>query len=79
MSLNDLNYAENSATAGINVGQEGYFDNSTILSQFQQLFMLLAFKSDFNGHEIEVVVNNARKHSARTYSINYLSKGMNTI
>ena len=78
MSLNDLAYVGNSATAGINVGQEGYFDNSTILSQFERLFMLLAFKSDFNSHEIEVVVDNARTHSARAYSINDFSKGVNT-
>jgi hypothetical protein len=36
-----LNYLINSATAGINVGQEGYFDNETILNQFERLFMLL--------------------------------------
>ena len=75
---NDLNYAGNSATAGINVGQDGYFDNATILSQFERLFMLLTFKDDFKGHEIEVVVDNARTHSARAYSINDFSKGVNT-
>jgi hypothetical protein len=39
---------------------------------------LLAFKSDFNGHEIEVVVYNARTHSARAYSINDFSRDVNT-
>lgn len=78
MSPTDLNFAKHSATAGINVGQEGYFDNTTILSQFERLFMLLPFKGDFKGHEIEVIVDNARTHSARAYSINDFGKGIDT-
>ena len=78
ISPNDLNYAEYSATAGINVGQEGYFDNTTILSQFERLFMLLPYKDDFKGHTIEVVVDNARTHSARAFSVNDFGKGVNT-
>ena len=78
LSAGDLNYVENLATAGINVGQDGYFDNATILSQFERLFMLLSFKDGFKGHEIEVIVDNTRTHSARAYSINEFSKGVNT-
>ncbi|CAF1309414.1 unnamed protein product [Adineta ricciae] len=78
LSSDDLNYVGNSATAGINVGQEGYFDNDTILAQFERLFMLLSFKESFKDHEIEVVVDNARTHSAREYSINDFSKGIDT-
>ncbi|CAF1384088.1 unnamed protein product [Adineta ricciae] len=73
-----LNYVGNSATAGINVGIEGYFDNQTILSQFERFFQLISFKQDFKGHEIVVIVDNARTHSAREYSINEFSKGIGT-
>ncbi|CAF3407145.1 unnamed protein product [Rotaria socialis] len=73
-----LIYIRNSATAGINVGIEGYFDNGTILSQFERFFQLISFKQDFKGHDIVVVVDNARTHSAREYSINEFSKGIGT-
>lgn len=71
-----LNYYGNSATASINVGTEGYFDNETILCQFERLFQLISFKQDFKGHQIEVVVDNARTHSMREYSINNFNKGI---
>ena len=69
---------EHSAAAGTNVGQDGYFDNNTVLTQFGSLFMLISFKKDFKDHEIEVVVDNARTHSTREYSVNDLSKGIDT-
>ena len=77
-SSHDLNYMEHSATTGINVGQYGYFDNNTVLTEFERLFMLLPFKNHFKDHEIEVVVDNARTHSAREYSVNDFSKGVDT-
>ncbi|CAF1083035.1 unnamed protein product [Rotaria magnacalcarata] len=77
-SSDDLNYVQNSATAGINVGVEGYFNNEVILSQFERLFQLVSFKQDFEGHQFEVVVGNARTYSAREYSINEFSKGIGT-
>ena len=77
-SSDDLSYVENSATAGINVGVECYFNNETILSQFERLFQLISFKQDFEGHQVEVVVDNARTHSAREYSLNEFSKGIGT-
>ncbi|CAF1057522.1 unnamed protein product, partial [Rotaria magnacalcarata] len=70
----DLNYLKNSATAGINVGQEGYFNNETILAQFERLFMLLPFKEAFKDHIVGIIVDNAKTHSAKTYSINDFSK-----
>ncbi|CAF2236240.1 unnamed protein product [Rotaria magnacalcarata] len=73
-----LIYIGNSATAGINVGIEGYFDNGTILSQFERFFQFIYFKQDFKGHDIVVVVDNAHTHSAREYSINEFSKGIGT-
>ncbi|CAF3885734.1 unnamed protein product [Rotaria magnacalcarata] len=77
-SSDDLNYVQNSATAGINVGVEGYFNNEVILSQFERLFQLVSFKQNFEGHQFEVVVGNARTYSAREYSINEFSKGIGT-
>jgi len=77
-SSDDLNYVQNSATAGIDVGVEGYFNNETILSQFERLFQLISCKQDFEGHQVEIVVDNARTHSAREYSINEFSKGIGT-
>lgn len=58
---NGLTYTERSATASINVGQEGYFDNATVLKQFERLFQLLEFKQEFENHAIECVVDNARR------------------
>lgn len=77
-NLDGLNYLINSVTAGINVGQEGYFDNETILNKFEKLFMLLSFKDDYKGHQVEVVVDNARTHSAKEYSLNDFQKGIGT-
>ena len=73
-----LRYDGYSARAGINVGEQGYFDNDTILCQFERLFQLLQFKEEYQGHDIEVVVDNARTHSAREYSINDFGKGVGT-
>ena len=60
-----VNYIKNSASAGINVGEEGCFNNEAILAQFERLFMLLPFKKTFDGHVVEIVVDNARTHAAK--------------
>ena len=73
-----LRYDGYSARARVNVGEQGYFDNDTILCQFERLFQLLQFKEKYQGHDIEVVVNNVRIHSARGYSINDFGKGVGT-
>ncbi|CAM4866046.1 unnamed protein product [Rotaria socialis] len=75
-SSDDLNYVQNSVTAGINVGVEGYFSNEVISSQFERLFQLVSFKQDIEGHQFEVVVDNARTDSAREYPIGEFSKGI---
>jgi transposase len=75
---NDNKYVGYSATAGINVGQDNYFDNETVLEQFERLFQLLPFKSEFAGHSVEVVVDNARTHSAKEYSLNDFGKNIGT-
>ena len=78
LSHTDLSYVQYSATSGIHVGQDAYFNNATILQQFERLFQLLSFKSDFQGHDIEVVVDNARTHTAKEYSIHDFGKGIGT-
>ena len=69
-----LHYDGYSARARINVGEQGHFDNDTILCQFERLFQLFQFKEEYQGHNIEVVVDNARTHSAREYSIHNFGK-----
>lgn len=77
-SESDLSILTNSATAGIHIGQDGYFDNETVLQQFERLFKLLPFKKAYANHNIEVVVDNVRTHSANEYSINDFGKGIGT-
>lgn len=64
-----LNYMERSASASIEVGHEGYFDNEAIINQFTRLFKLLPFKKAYNNHSIHIVVDNARTHSAKEFSL----------
>lgn len=75
---NYINYVEHTATAAINVGGDTYFDNDTVLLQFQRLFKMLEFKDAYIGHDIDILVDNARTHTARQYSINDFGKGINS-
>lgn len=74
----DIDYIERSASASMNVGSDAYFDNSTILTQFERLFKLLEFKECFSNHQIEIIVDNARTHSARAYNLSDFGKGVST-
>ena len=65
----DIDYIERSASASIHVSRDAYFDNSKILAQFERLFKLLEFKEYFKNIKIETIVDNARTHSARAYSL----------
>jgi len=69
-----LNYYQNSANAFIEPKKDNYFDNKTILRQFERLFKLLKYKKAFKDHEIEIIVDNARTHSAKIYDINKFHK-----
>ena len=69
-SMADVQYLPRSATAGMNVGSDNYFDNETVLDQFERFFQLIKFKSDFAGHAIEALVDNARTHTVKEYSLN---------
>ncbi|CAF2033495.1 unnamed protein product [Rotaria magnacalcarata] len=74
----DLNYYDRSATASIHIGQNSYFDNETILNQFERLFQLLQFKEQFKDHDIEIIVDNARTHSAKSHSLLDFGKSIGT-
>lgn len=73
-----VTYTERTATDSINVGQDGYFDNSTVLQQFERLFQLLEFKEEYKHHTIECVVGNARTHSAKSHSLLDFGKSSGT-
>ena len=42
----DVNYMSRTATATITIGSHAYFDNETILNQFERLFQMLEFKRE---------------------------------
>jgi hypothetical protein len=65
-----LNYFSKSANALIEPEKDNYFDNLIILRQFERLFILVKLKKDFINHKIEILVDNARTHSAKVYDIN---------
>ena len=70
---NLIHYETRTCTGGIIPGQEGYFDNNYILSQFERLFQMLEFKQAYNypvKHRIEIVVDNARTHTSQVCSLN---------
>jgi hypothetical protein len=73
LNNNGLNYAERTCTASIIPGQEGYLNNEKVLNQFERLFQMLEFKEVYHKpiqHEFEVVVDNARTHTALIFNIN---------
>jgi len=69
-------YLNRTATASINIGTDAYFDNETILSQFERLFQMLEFKQAYKDHQIEIIVDNARTHTAKLYSLQDFRKGI---
>lgn len=71
-----VNYLNRTATASINIGTDSYFDNETILSQFERLFQMLEFKQAYKDHQVEVVVDNARTHTAKMYSLQDFRRGI---
>lgn len=75
---NGLRYEKNSATVTSYLGADPYFDNTIILMQFERLFKMLTFKEDYRDHEIEILVDNARTHIARPFSIADFGKGIGT-
>ena len=71
-----INYINRTATAEISIGADSYFDNETVLSQFKRLFQMLEFKTDYKGHHIDILVDNARTHTACEYNIDSFGKNI---
>ena len=78
LDTDDINYINHTATATINIGTDLYFDNDTILSQFERLFRMVQFKTEYKNHHIDILVDNARTHTARQHSIHDFGKNINT-
>ncbi|CAF3861221.1 unnamed protein product, partial [Rotaria sp. Silwood1] len=72
----DVNYLDRTATASINIGTDAYFDNDTILGQFERLFQMLEFKQEYKDNQIEIIVDNARTHTAKSYSLQDFGKNV---
>ncbi|CAF1508602.1 unnamed protein product, partial [Didymodactylos carnosus] len=66
----DIIYEKFSASAAINIGSDLYMDNELILEQFERLFQMLQFKEEYKTHTIEVLVDNARTHTSKKFSVN---------
>ncbi|CAF1301147.1 unnamed protein product [Rotaria sordida] len=62
-------YEERTASATLNIGGNNYFNNETILKQFERLFQLLRFKEDYKDHDFVCLVDNARTHTAAEYTV----------
>ena len=73
-----LNYFPGSANAWIEQKKDNYFDNKVIMRQFEWLFKLIKFKRSFVDHKIEVLLDNARTHTAKVYDINLMNKSAGT-
>ena len=73
LNQNGVDYYARTASGTIVPGQHNYFDNDTVLGQFERLFQMLEFKTDFNHpvkHNIEIIVDHARTHTAKVVNIN---------
>ncbi|CAF1567259.1 unnamed protein product [Didymodactylos carnosus] len=74
----DVNYRDRTATASINIGTDAYFDNDTILGQFERLFQMREFKQEYKDNQVEIIVGNARTHTAKSYSLQDFGKNVDT-
>jgi hypothetical protein len=72
----DLDYVERTATASINIGSDAYFNNETILNQFERLCQMLEFKQYYKKHQIDIIADNARTHTAKAYSLQDFRKSV---
>ena len=73
-----VNYVDRTATASINIGTDAYFYSDTILGQFERLFQMIEFKQNYNGNRIEIIVDNARTHTTKSYSLQDFGKNIGT-
>lgn len=73
-----IDYIPRTASASVALGADNYFTNNSILAQFERLFKMLPFKKEFQGHQVELLVDNATTHSVREYTINDFGRGIGT-
>ena len=69
-------FLERSATRFIELNGENYFDNETILEQFERLLILLKFKQEFFHHDFDILVDNATTHTAKPFKLTDFRKGI---
>ena len=69
-----LNFVKNSATSFIDLDGKNYFNNETILYQFERIFQMLEFRAGFKDHDIEFLVDNATTHTKLSIDINKFAK-----
>ena len=69
-----LTYFVRSANGWLEPGKDNYVDNETILEQFERLFIMLKYKKCFSHASIEILVDNARTHSAKQYDLLRMNK-----
>lgn len=67
-------FYEREASAEIVLNGENYFDNETILEEFDRLFKMIQFSEALKDHSIEILVDNATTHTSKKYSINDFRK-----
>ena len=67
-----------STRTGINLGYDMYFDSETILDQFERFFQLLPFKTEYKGYDFELIIDNARIHPTKEFSLQDSSKKIGT-
>lgn len=72
--LNENSFYEKSATSGIKPTYGNYFDNDTVLFQFERFFKLVKFKVDWKFHKVVILVDNATTHSTLAIDINQFGK-----
>ena len=71
-----VNYVDRTATASINIGTDTYFYNDTILGQFESLLRMIEFKQNYNDKQLEIIVDNARTHTTKSYSLQDFGKNI---
>ncbi|CAF1391422.1 unnamed protein product [Adineta ricciae] len=72
----EVDHVERTASASINIGSDAYFNNETILNQFERLFQMLQFKQYYKKHPIDIIVDNARTHTAKACSLQDFRKSV---
>ena len=74
----DVNYLDQRATASINIATYAYFDNDTILGQSERLLPIIEFKKEYKDNQIEIIVDNARSHTTKSYSLQECGRAIGT-